>query len=82
MDKIALSLRVTANERLMLRKRAAKYGLSVNSLIRFWVNSEPSSPRAFRKVRCNACNGTGKIAGEYTCGNATVRGFRIMRFEV
>ena len=54
MDKITLTIRVTAGEKQMLRKRAAKYGLSVNSLIRFWVNSEPSSPRAFNKVRCSA----------------------------
>ena len=80
MDKIPLTISVTAGEKQMLLKRAAKYGLSVNSLIRFWVNSEPSSPRAFSKVRCNACNGTGKIAGEYLCKKCQAVGF--MYYEI
>ena len=75
MDKFQISLRLTANERQMLRKRAAKYGLSMNDLVRFWINSEPSSPRAFSKVRCNACNATGKIAGEYLCKKCQGAGF-------
>jgi len=80
MDKIPLTISVTAGEKQMLLKRAAKYGLSVNSLIRFWVNSEPSSPRAFSKVRCSACNGTGKIAGEYLCKKCHAVGF--MYYEI
>jgi len=75
MDKIPVTIRVTAAEKQMLRKRAAKYGLSVNSLIRFWVNSEPSSPRAFSKVRCNACNGTGKVNSIYSCKKCHSAGF-------
>jgi RecJ-like exonuclease len=75
MDKIPLTIRVTAGEKQMLRKRAARYGMSVNSLIRFWVNSEPTSPRAFTKVRCSRCNGTGKIAGEYSCDKCRGAGF-------
>ena len=75
MDKIPLTIRVTANERQMLRKRAAKYGLTANGLIRFWINSEPNSPRAFSKVSCNACGGTEKIAGEYPCRKCQGAGF-------
>lgn len=75
MDKIPLTIRVTSSEKKMLQKRAAKYGLTMNGLVRFWVNSEPSSPRAFRKIRCDACNGTGKIAGEYTCRKCHGAGF-------
>jgi len=67
MDRIPLTIRLTAAERQMLQKRATRYGLSINALIRFWVHSEPSSPRAFGKVSCNTCQGTGKIAGEYYC---------------
>ena len=47
----------------------------VNGVPKIWVNSEPSSPRAFSKVRCSACNGTGKIAGEYLCKKCTGIGF-------
>ena len=75
MDKIPLTIRVTAGEKQMLRKRAAKYGFSINSLIRFWVNSAPDSPRAFSKVQCTACNSTGKIAGEYQCKKCHGAGF-------
>ncbi len=75
MDKIPLTIRVTTSERQMLRKRAAKYGLSANALIRFWINSEPNSPRAFSKVRCITCDGTGKIAGEYLCSICSGAGF-------
>lgn len=75
MDKSQITLRVTAGEKQMLQRRAAKYGLTVNSLIRFWVNSEPSSPRAFRKVRCDACKGTGKTDGVYTCKKCQGAGF-------
>ena len=74
MDKIPVTIRVTASEKQMLRKRAAKYGLSVNSLIRFWVNSEPSSPRAFSKLSCSACNGT-KVVGGYLCKKCSGMGF-------
>jgi len=59
----------------MLMKRASRYGLTMNGLVRFWINSEPGSPRAFTKVRCNGCNGTGKIAGEYTCNKCRGAGF-------
>jgi len=62
MDKIPLTIRVTANERQLLMKRAERYGMTMNGLIRFWIHSEPGSPRAFRKISCDACNGTGKIA--------------------
>jgi hypothetical protein len=72
MDKFPLTIRLRTTEKQMLRKRAAKYGLTINSLIRFWVNSEPSSPRAFSKVKCSACSGTGKIAVEYKCNNCRV----------
>jgi len=75
MDKIPLTIRVTAAEKQMLKKRAAKYGLTINSLIRFWVNSEPSSPRAFSKIKCKTCNATGKIAGEYLCSSCRGVGF-------
>jgi hypothetical protein len=75
MDKIALSLRVTANERQMLRTRAARYGMTMNGLIRFWIHSDPGSPRAFTKVSCDACSGTGKIAGEYKCKKCQAAGF-------
>jgi hypothetical protein len=75
MDKIPLTIRVTAAEKQMLRKRALKYGMTINALIRFWVNSDPSSPRAFTKIKCNACNATGKIAGEYTCSKCRGVGF-------
>ncbi len=75
MDRIPITIRVTAGEKQMLRKRAAKYGLTINSLIRFWVNSEPSSPRAFSKVKCATCNGTGKLAGEYSCNKCRGAGF-------
>jgi hypothetical protein len=74
MGKIALSLRVTAFERKMLMKRAPMYGMSMNGLIRFWINSEPGSPRAFHKNICNACTGTGKIAG-YPCKKCQGAGF-------
>ena len=74
MDKIALSLRVTASERQMLMKRAARYGMTMTGLIRFWIHSNPGSPRAFKKVNCDACTGTGKIAGQYCARNARVRG--------
>jgi len=75
MDKIPLTIRLTASERQMLRKRAARYGLTINGLIRFWVNSEPSSPRAFSKIKCSACDGTGKIAGQYYCTKCHGAGF-------
>ena len=75
MDKSQITLRVTTGEKQMLQRRAEKYGLTVNSLIRFWVNSEPSSPRAFRKVRCDACNGKGKADGVYTCRKCHGAGF-------
>jgi RecJ-like exonuclease len=75
MDTFPITIRLTATEKQMLRKRAGKYGLTINSLIRFWVNSEPSSPRAFSKVKCKTCNATGKIAGEYLCNNCRGAGF-------
>ena len=75
MDKFPLTIRVTAAEKQMLKKRAARYGLTINSLVRFWVNSEPSSPRAFSKVSCRTCNGTGKIAGQYYCKKCHGAGF-------
>jgi len=65
MDKLPLTIRVTATEKQMLRKRAAKYGLSVNALVRFWINTEPNSPRAFGKRKCISCNGTGIISGSH-----------------
>jgi hypothetical protein len=74
MEKYQFSLRVTANERQMLMQRAARYGLSVNGLIRFWINSEPGSPRAFSKNICNECAGTGKISG-YPCKECRGAGY-------
>jgi len=76
MNTIPLTIRLTAAERQMLKKRAARYGMTINGLIRFWVNSEPSSPRAFSKVSCSPCKGTGKIAGEYYCADCRGAGFR------
>ena len=52
MDKSQITLRVTTGEKQMLQRRAKKYGLTMNGLVRFWINSEPNSPRAFRKISC------------------------------
>ena len=80
MDKNQLTLRITSNERQMLKKRALRYGMTMNGLIRFWINSEPSSPRAFSKMKCSTCDGTGKIAGEYLCSKC--RGVGYSFYEV
>jgi hypothetical protein len=58
MEKFQITLRVTANERKMLMKRASRYGMTINGLVRFWINSESNSPRAFCKITCTACDGT------------------------
>jgi len=75
MEKIPITLRLTPQERQKLSKRASKLGLTMNGLVRFWVNSDPGSPRAFTKVQCSRCNGTGKIGDEYACGKCRGAGF-------
>ncbi len=74
MEKIPLTIRVTASERQMLQKRASRYGMTMNGLVRFWIHSEPDSPRAFSKFRCSACNGTGRTDGN-PCKKCRAAGF-------
>ena len=75
MDKIPLTIRVTASEKEMLTKRAARYGMSLNGLVRFWINTEPNSPRAFAKRKCSICNKTGKIDCITLCKKCQGAGF-------
>jgi len=75
MDRIPLTIRVSETEKKMLTKRARRYGLSVNALIRFWVNSEPNSPRAFSKRRCGDCKGEGSLDGKNPCKKCQGAGY-------